>query len=45
MQLGDVQHTYSDDSSLTEWIGPTNYTYMKKGIKNFIKWYKVFYKY
>ena len=45
MQLGDVQHTTSDDSSLMEWIGPTNYTSMKESIKKFIKWYKVFYKY
>ena len=45
MQLGDVQDTFADCSSLIDWIGPTNCTSLQKGIKEFINWYKVFYKY
>ena len=45
MQLGDVQNTSSDSSSLKEWIGSTEYTSLEKGVKYFIKWYKDFYKY
>ena len=45
MQPGDVQNTSSDSSSLSNWIGLTEYTSIKKGIKDFIYWYKDFYKY
>ena len=45
MQPGDVQNTSSDGSYLRAWIGSTNYTSIKKGIKEFINWYKDFYKY
>ena len=44
MQPGDVQNTASNCSSLKEWIGFTDYTPLKKGVKYFIKWYKDFYK-
>ena len=45
MQPGDVQHTSSDSSLLNEWIGTISYTPIKKGIKQFINWYKDFYNY
>jgi UDP-glucuronate 4-epimerase len=45
MQPGDVQNTSSDSSYLSDWIGSTTYTSIKKGIKEFINWYKDFYKY
>tara|TARA_Y100001978_G_C23671705_1_gene424129 strand:+ start:535 stop:1563 length:1029 start_codon:yes stop_codon:yes gene_type:complete len=45
MQLGDVQFTSSDCSSLKEWIGPYDFTSIETGIKKFINWYKDFYKY
>ena len=45
MQLGDVEDTSSDSSSLRHWIGPTKNTSIKIGIKEFINWYKYFYKY
>ncbi len=45
MQPGDVQHTYSDSSSLKDWIGGVEYTSAKIGVKHFINWYKKYYKY
>ncbi len=45
MQPGDVQNTSSNSSSLNEWIGLTEYTSLKNGVKYFIDWYKDFYKY
>ena len=45
MQPGDVQHTFSDCTSIRNWIGETNQTPLKKGIKDFISWYKKFYNY
>ena len=45
MQPGDVQHTSSDSSSLKELIGSIDYTPINLGIKQFINWYKDFYKY
>ncbi|WP_075506974.1 NAD-dependent epimerase/dehydratase family protein [Prochlorococcus marinus] len=44
MQSGDVKNTASDCTSLREWIGPIDYTSLNKGIKEFIKWYKDYYK-
>ncbi len=44
MQAGDVINTSSDCSSLKKWIGPIEYTSVNKGIKEFIKWYKSYYK-
>ena len=43
MQPGDVQHTYSDCKSLKDWIGEIDYTYIKKGVKDFVNWYKDYY--
>ncbi len=45
IQPGDVKHTLSDCSSIKEWIGETSKTSTRDGIKNFINWYKKFYKY
>ncbi len=45
MQMGDVKETKADNSNLKEWIGECPKTPLDKGIKNFITWYKNFYKY
>ncbi len=45
MQPGDVQNTSSNTSSLNEWIGLTEYTSLRNGVKYFIDWYKDFYNY
>ena len=44
MQLGDVKLTLADTSLLENWIGYKPSTNIKDGIKEFIKWYKIFYK-
>ena len=43
MQPGDVISTYADISSIEEWINYTPKTNLKKGIENFISWYKKYY--
>ena len=43
MQPGDVISTYADVSSIEEWINYTPKTNFKKGIKNFVNWYKKYY--
>ena len=43
MQPGDVKATSADTSLLEEWIEFKPRTTVKKGIFNFIKWYKEFY--
>ena len=40
---GDVEMTASDNSQLYSWIGYKPKTSIKKGIKEFVKWYKLFY--
>ena len=45
MQPGDVEHTFSDCTSIKDWIGDTYQTPLKEGIKDFINWYKKFYNY
>ena len=45
MQSGDVLSTYSDCSKLEKWINFKPKTTLSKGIKEFIKWYKEYYKY
>ena len=45
MQLGDVKKTYADISYIKKLINYEPKTPLKKGIKNFIKWYKSFYKF
>ena len=44
MQLGDVESTFADTKSLDSYIGFKPKTTIKEGIKNFVKWYKDFYK-
>ena len=44
MQPGDIQETFSDNELVYEWSGYKERTTINKGIKNFIKWYKEFYK-
>ena len=45
MQPGDVSSTSADTSSLEDWTGFKPNTSIKKGIKEFVAWYKSFYKY
>ena len=44
MQNGDVKATYADVSDLEKDIGFSPSTTLDKGIGNYIKWYKKFYK-
>ena len=44
MQDGDVQSTYADVSGLMEDFGYKPNTKLKDGIKEFVKWYREFYK-
>lgn len=43
LQIGDVPATESNCLALNSYIGYKPDTSIKEGIKNFIKWYKVFY--
>ena len=43
MQKGDVKATSADTSSLEEWIGFKPNTSIKKGVSQFLDWYKKFY--
>tara|TARA_A100001388_G_C28762116_1_gene498421 strand:- start:1032 stop:2054 length:1023 start_codon:yes stop_codon:yes gene_type:complete len=45
MQLGDVKKTYADISYIKKLINYQPNTHLKEGIRNFINWYKEFYKY
>ena len=40
MQPGDVERTFADISKAKELIGYNPKTSFKKGIENFVKWYK-----
>ena len=44
MQPGDVKSTYANTELLEEWIGFRPKTSIDYGIKQFVKWYKNFYK-
>ena len=44
LQQGDVPATFSSPDLLNEWINFKPNTPVKKGISEFIKWYKDFYK-
>ena len=44
MQPGDVPETESDTSLLESWIGFKPNTSIKNGVKQFITWYRDFYK-
>ena len=43
MQPGDIKATYSNISSIEEYIGKTQKTSLEKGLKFFIDWYKNYY--
>jgi len=43
LQEGDVPRTFSDSNILNEWIKFSPSTPVRKGINEFIKWYKGFY--
>ncbi len=43
-QLGDVESSYSDTSKLKQITGFKPYTSINDGIKNFVNWYKEYYK-
>ena len=44
MQLGDVKKTYADTSYLKDLINFKPHTSLQNGIKEFVKWYKNYYK-
>ncbi|ACM93519.1 NAD-dependent epimerase/dehydratase family protein [Nautilia profundicola AmH] len=44
MQPGDVPSTWADTTDLEKDLGYKPYTDVKEGIKNFVEWYKGFYK-
>ncbi len=45
MQLGDVQKTYADTSYIKDLINFKPDTTLESGIREFVKWYKNFYKF
>ena len=42
---GDVISTYADISLIQSWVGFTPKTSIEEGMKNFINWFKVYFKY
>ena len=44
MQPGDVLKTSSDNALLEDWIHFTPSTSIDIGVKNFVNWYRNFYK-
>ena len=44
LQPGDVPDTYADISDLADEFGYQPSTEVKQGVKNFVKWYRDFYK-
>ncbi len=44
MQLGDVEKTWADTSAFTQKYGYTPKTDVSTGVKQFVNWYKEFYK-
>jgi UDP-glucuronate 4-epimerase len=44
MQKGDVYTTYADTTKLKSFAGYKPSVDLKEGIRNFIKWYKDYYK-
>ena len=39
----DVKANYASIDSLQEWIGYKLYTSLKKGVRDLVEWYKVYY--
>ena len=44
MQAGDVPITYADTSRLEEDFGFKPSVTLRDGLRNFVEWYKMFYK-
>lgn len=44
MQDGDVPATYADVSALQNWVGFKPSTSLEVGVKNFVSWYREYYK-
>jgi UDP-glucuronate 4-epimerase len=44
IQAGDVPATWADVSDLTSDLNYKPFTPVKKGIENFVQWYRAFYK-
>jgi UDP-glucuronate 4-epimerase len=44
IQVGDAKITYADTSKFTAWCGYRPKTSIGKGIDNFVRWYKSYYK-
>ena len=44
MQMGDVEKTFADISNLKEWIDFEPKTQIEYGIKQFVDWFKVYYR-
>ena len=45
MQLGDVKKTFADTSYIKDLINFKPHTSLENGIREFVKWYKNFYKF
>ncbi len=45
MQKGDVQKTLANNDMIYDWIGIKPHTSIEIGIRNFIKWFKIYYKF
>ena len=43
MQKGDVINTLADNKLINEWIGHSPKTFLRKGVKIFVDWYKDYY--
>ena len=43
MQPGDIKNTAADTQKIYEWINYKPQTSLKKGIKEFVNWYKKYY--
>ena len=44
MQPGDVPATFADTSLLSNWVGYSPDTPLEVGVKNFVRWYRDYYK-
>ena len=42
--MGDVEKTYADINKVNQWVGFKPNTDLKEGIRNFVEWYKNFYR-
>ncbi len=44
IQQGDVESTFADTSKIEDWVGYFPKTSIEDGVRNFVKWYKDYYK-